>query len=155
MMQNLVAEQLVGCRFNENIEPFNWLAPLIITDWKAYPSTVWWCCWIRWCRLELYATWTLLFGRLESIAPVPAVRNTDLKILWIGNCYYFDDKKNPGKRCWLLTEAIIWAYGWPSRKVLVNSWAHPDETVQTCWTETYVENILKTLGTGFAQSGCG
>ena len=96
-MQNLVAEQLVGCGFNEILN--NSLTRAAYYDGlETYPSN----------RLVMLLNplsadlnamrQTLLFGGLESIAHNANRKNADLKFFEFGNCYYFDgDKKNPEK----------------------------------------------------------
>ena len=138
-LQNLVAEQLVGCGFNEILN--NSLTRAAYYDGlEAYPSN----------RLVMLLNplsadlncmrQTLLFGGLESIAHNANRKNADLKFFEFGNCYYFDaDKKNPEKVLAPYTEDYHLGL-WVTGKKVVNSWAHPDEL------KAYVENILKRLG---------
>ena len=144
-MQNLVAEQLVGCGFNEILN--NSLTRAAYYDGlEAYPSN----------RLVMLLNplsadlncmrQTLLFGGLESIAHNANRKNADLKFFEFGNCYYFDaDKKNPEKVLAPYTEDYHLGL-WVTGKKVVNSWAHPDESSSVYELKAYVENILKRLG---------
>ena len=126
-LQNLVAEQLVGCGFNEILN--NSLTRAAYYDGlEAYPSN----------RLVMLLNplsadlncmrQTLLFGGLESIAHNANRKNADLKFFEFGNCYYFDaDKKNPEKVLAPYTEDYHLGL-WVTGKKVVNSWAHPDES---------------------------
>ncbi len=144
-LQNLVAEQLVGCGFNEILN--NSLTRAAYYDgMTAYPSE----------RLVMLLNplsadlncmrQTLLFGGLESIAHNANRRNADLKFFEFGNCYYFDaDKKNPEKV--LATYSEDYHLGlWLTGKKVTNSWAHADENSSVYELKAYVENILKRLG---------
>ena len=144
-LQNLVAEQLVGCGFNEILN--NSLTRAAYYDGlENYPSN----------HLVMLLNplsaglncmrQTLLFGGLESIAHNANRKNADLKFFEFGNCYYFDaDKKNPEKV--LATYSEDYHLGlWVTGKKVANSWAHPDENSSVYELKAYVENILKRLG---------
>ncbi|WP_455586345.1 phenylalanine--tRNA ligase subunit beta [Bacteroides sp.] len=144
-LQNLIAEQLVGCGFNEILN--NSLTRAAYYDGlESYPSNH-----LVMLMNPLSADLncmrqTLLFGGLESIAHNANRKNADLKFFEFGNCYYFDaDKKNP--------EKVLAAYAedyhlgmWVTGKKVTNSWAHPDENSSVYELKAYVENILKRLG---------
>ena len=110
-LQNLVAEQLVGCGFNEILN--NSLTRAAYYDGlEAYPSN----------RLVMLLNplsadlncmrQTLLFGGLESIAHNANRKNADLKFFEFGNCYYSMPTRRIRKRCWLLIrKTIIWLMG--------------------------------------------
>lgn len=144
-LQNLVAEQLVGCGFNEILN--NSLTKAAYYEHlESYPSN----------RLVMLMNplstdlncmrQTLLFGGLESISHNANRKNADLKFFEFGNCYYFDaDKKNP--------EKVLAGYSedyhlglWLTGKKVSNSWAHADENTSVYELKAYVENILKRLG---------
>ncbi|MDR0940208.1 MAG: phenylalanine--tRNA ligase subunit beta [Mediterranea sp.] len=144
-LQNLVAEQLVGCGFNEILN--NSLTRAAYYDgMTAYPPQ----------RLVTLMNplsadlnsmrQTLLFGGLESIAHNANRQNADLRFFEFGNCYFFDaHRKNP--------EKILAAYSeryhlglWLTGKRVSNSWAHPDEESSVYELKAYVENILRRLG---------
>lgn len=144
-LQNLVAEQLVGCGFNEILN--NSLTRASYYDgMETYPANH-----LVMLMNPLSADLngmrqTLLFGGLESIAHNANRKNADLKFFEFGNCYYFDaDKKNP--------EKVLAAYAedyhlglWVTGKKVSNSWVHPDENSTVYELKAYVENILKRLG---------
>ncbi len=144
-LQNLIAEQLVGCGFNEILN--NSLTRAAYYDGlESYPSNH-----LVMLMNPLSADLncmrqTLLFGGLESIAHNANRKNADLKFFEFGNCYYFDaGKKNP--------EKVLAAYSedyhlglWVTGKKVSNSWAHPDENSSVYELKAYVENIMKRLG---------
>ncbi|MEG0454616.1 MAG: phenylalanine--tRNA ligase subunit beta, partial [Bacteroides sp.] len=144
-LQNLVAEQLVGCGFNEILN--NSLTRAAYYEGlESYPSkhTV---MLMNPLSADLNGMrQTLLFGGLESIAHNANRKNADLKFFEYGNCYCFDgEKKNP--------EKVLAAYSeeyhlglWLTGKKVSNSWAHADENSTVYELKAYVENILKRLG---------
>ena len=144
-LQNLIAEQLVGCGFNEILN--NSLTRAAYYDgFESYPSNH-----LVMLMNPLSADLnsmrqTLLFGGLESIAHNANRKNADLKFFEFGNCYYFDaDKKNPEKT--LAAYAEDYHLGlWVTGKKVSNSWIHADENSSVYELKAYVENILKRLG---------
>ena len=144
-LQNLIAEQLVGCGFNEILN--NSLTRAAYYDGlETYPSNHL-VMLLNPLSADLNAMrQTLLFGGLESIAHNANRKNADLKFFEFGNCYYFDgDKKN--------TEKVLAPYSedyhlglWVTGKKVSNSWAHADEDSSVYELKAYVENILKRLG---------
>ena len=143
--QNLVAEQLVGCGFNEILN--NSLTRAAYYDGlESYPSNH-----LVMLMNPLSADLnsmrqTLLFGGLESIAHNANRKNADLKFFEFGNCYYFDaDKKNPEKTLDAYSEDYHLGL-WVTGKRVSNSWAHADENSSVYELKAYVENILKRLG---------
>ena len=144
-LQNLIAEQLVGCGFNEILN--NSLTRAAYYDGlESYPSNH-----LVMLMNPLSADLnsmrqTLLFGGLESIAHNANRKNADLKFFEFGNCYYFDaDKKNPEKT--LATYAEDYHLGlWVTGKKVSNSWIHAGENCSVYELKAYVENILKRLG---------
>ena len=144
-LQNLIAEQLVGCGFNEILN--NSLTRAAYYDGlESYPSNH-----LVMLMNPLSADLnsmrqTLLFGGLESIAHNANRKNADLKFFEFGNCYYFDaDKKNPEKT--LSAYAEDYHLGlWVTGKKVSNSWIHADENSTVYELKAYVENILKRLG---------
>ena len=144
-LQNLVAEQLVGCGFNEILN--NSLTRAAYYDGlESYPSNH-----LVMLMNPLSADLnsmrqTLLFGGLESIAHNANRMNADLKYFEFGNCYYFDaDKKNPEKTLAAYSEDYHLGL-WMTGKRVSNSWAHADENSSVYELKAYVENILKRLG---------
>ena len=144
-LQNLIAEQLVGCGFNEILN--NSLTRAAYYDGlESYPSNH-----LVMLMNPLSADLnsmrqTLLFGGLESIAHNANRKNADLKFFEFGNCYYFDaDKKDPEKT--LAAYAEDYHLGlWVTGKKVSNSWIHADENSTVYELKAYVENILKRLG---------
>lgn len=143
--QNLIAEQLAGCGFNEILN--NSLTRAAYYDGlEAYPPQ-------RLVRLlnplsaDLNAMrQTLLFGGLESAAYNVNRKQADLKFFEFGNCYYFDgDKKNEEKVLAPYSEEYHLGL-WVTGKRVSNSWAHADENSSVYELKAYVENILKRLG---------
>ena len=144
-LQNLIAEQLVGCGFNEILN--NSLTRAAYYDGlESYPSNH-----LVMLMNPLSADLnsmrqTLLFGGLESIAHNANRKNADLKFFEFGNCYFYNaEKKNPEKT--LATYAEDYHLGlWVTGKKVSNSWIHADENSSVYELKAYVENILKRLG---------
>ena len=162
-LQNLVAEQLVGCGFNEILN--NSLQRAAYYDGlESYPAS-------HLVKLmnplssDLNAMrQTLLFGGLECVAHNANRKNADLKFFEFGNCYYFreEDKcpdivsgvsssRDPG-----VIKHVLDAYSedyhlglWVTGKRVSGSWAHPDEDSSFYELKAYVLNILTRLGVNF------
>lgn len=144
-LQNLVAEQLVGCGFNEILN--NSLTRAAYYEgMETYPAS----------RLVMLLNplsadlncmrQSLLFGGLESIAHNANRKNADLKFFEFGNCYYFDaDKRNAEKVLSPYSEDYHLGL-WLTGKMVCNSWAHADENSSVYELKAYVENIFKRLG---------
>ena len=144
-LQNLVAEQLVGCGFNEILN--NSLTRAAYYDGlEAYPAK----------RLEKLMNplsadlnamrQTLLFGGLESIVRNANRKNADLKFFEFGNCYYYDEeRRNPEKSLAAYSEDCHLGL-WVTGKKVTNSWAHADENSSVYELKAYVENIFARLG---------
>ena len=140
-LQNLVAEQLVGCGFNEILN--NSLTRAAYYDnLESYPSKNL-VMLLNPLSADLNAMrQTLLFGGLESISHNANRKNADLKFFEFGNCYHFnEEKKNP--------EKVLAAYSedyhlglWVTGKRVTNSWAHPDENSSVYELKAYVENVF-------------
>ncbi len=144
-LQNLVAEQLIGCGFNEILN--NSLTRAAYYDsLVSYPAK----------NLVMLMNplsqdlnsmrQSLLFGGLESISHNANRKNADLKFFEFGNCYYFnEEKKNKEKVLAAYAEDYhlgLWLIG----KKVTNSWAHPDEDSSVYELKAYVENIFNRLG---------
>ena len=144
-LQNLIAEQLVGCGFNEILN--NSLTRAAYYDGlETYPSSQ-----LVMLMNPLSADLncmrqSLLFGGLESIAHNANRKNADLKFFEFGNCYYFNaEKKNAEKVLAPYSEDYHLGL-WLTGKKVSNSWAHADEDSTIYELKAYVENILKRLG---------
>ncbi len=159
-LQNLVAEQLVGCGFNEILN--NSLTRSAYYDnLTAYPAE-------NLVRLlnplssDLNAMrQTLLFGGLESIAHNANHKSADLRFFEFGNCYYYHAERKcadiiPGVSSSREPEVIkhvLDAYSedyhmgiWVTGKRVSGSWTHPDEDSSFYELKAYVMNILTRLG---------
>ncbi len=144
-LQNLVAEQLVGCGFSEILN--NSLTRAAYYEGLGtYPQEQL-VMLLNPLSADLNAMrQTLLFGGLESIAHNTNRKNADLKFFEFGNCYhYHPDKANP--------EHVLSPYNeelhlglWVTGKKTSNSWAHPDEDSSVYELKAYVENIFRRLG---------
>jgi len=144
-LQNLVAEQLVGCGFNEILN--NSLTRAAYYDnLESYPSKNL-VMLLNPLSTDLNAMrQTLLFGGLESISHNANRKNADLKFFEFGNCYHFhEEKKNPEKPLAAYSEEYHLGL-WVTGKKVTNSWAHPDESSSVYELKAYVENILARVG---------
>ena len=148
-LQNLVAEQLVGCGFNEILN--NSLTRAAYYDGLgAYPAE-------NLVRLmnplsnDLNVMrQSLLFGGLESIAHNANRKNADLRFFEFGNCYRYDaNRKDAERPLNAYSEAYHLAL-WVTGKRVQNSWAHADEESSVFELKAYVLNIFRRLG--LAQS---
>jgi phenylalanyl-tRNA synthetase beta chain len=144
-MQNLVAEQLVGCGFNEILN--NSLTKSAYYDeLESFPAK----------NLVMLMNplstdlncmrQTLLFGGLESIVRNANRKYANLKFFEYGNCYYFNaEKKNPEKTLAAYSEDYHLGL-WVTGKRVSNSWAHPEENSSIYELKAYVFNIFRRLG---------
>ena len=144
-LQNLVAEQLVGCGFNEILN--NSLTRAAYYDGMETYAAKNLVMLLNPLSADLNCMrQTLLFGGLESIAHNANRKNADLKFFEFGNCYHFDaEKKNPEKVLAPYSEDYHLGL-WVTGKMVSNSWAHADENSSVYELKAYVENILKRLG---------
>ena len=91
-LQNLVAEQLVGCGFNEILN--NSLTRAAYYDGMETYAAKNLVMLLNPLSADLNCMrQTLLFGGLESIAHNANRKNADLKFFEFGNCYHFDAEK--------------------------------------------------------------
>ncbi len=144
-LQNLVAEQLVGCGFNEILN--NSLTRAAYYEGlETYPASAS-VMLLNPLSADLNCMrQTLLFGGLESIAHNANRKNADLRFFEFGNCYHYDaDKRNPEKGLAPYTEDYHLGL-WVTGKRVSNSWAHANEDSSVYELKAYVENILKRLG---------
>ena len=144
-LQNLIAEQLVGCGFNEILnnsltraayyDGFESLAPQNLVMLMNPLSN------------DLNAMrQSLLFGGLESINRNANRKNADLKFFEFGNCYFYNaEKKDAEKPLNAYSEEYHLAL-WVTGKKVSNSWAHADENSSIYELKAYVENIFARLG---------
>ena len=144
-LQNLVAEQLVGCGFNEILN--NSLTRAAYYDGlESYPAKNL-VMLMNPLSADLNAMrQSLLFGGLESISHNANRKNSDLRFFEFGNCYYFnEEKRNPEKALAPYSEDYHLGL-WVTGKRVSNSWAHQDEDSSVYELKAYVENIFARLG---------
>ena len=147
-LQNHVAEQLVGCGFNEILN--NSLTKVsYYEEGETY-------------KLE---NCVKLMNPLSQDLAVLRRRMPDLKFFEFGNCYYFDPEKNQekvdenGETLKASAESskkILAAYSedyhlglWQTGKRVNGNWAHADEESTVYEMKAYVLNIFKRLGVPF------
>lgn len=163
-LQNLIAEQLVGCDFNEILN--NSLSKVSYYEngetFKAENSVKL----LNPLSQDLgVMRQTLLFGGLECISRNTNRRMPDLKFFEYGNCYRYTPEKNQPKvdengdalkASADSSKKILAAYSedyhlglWQTGKRVNGNWAHPDEESTVYEMKAYVLNILKRLGVPF------
>jgi len=162
--QNLIAEQLVGCGFNEILN--NSLTKTsYYEDGETFKAEN--------CVKLLnplsqdlgVLRQTLLFGGLECIAHNSNRRMPNLRFFEYGNSYRFtpernqpkvDEEGNVLKASAESSKKILAAYSedyhlalWQTGKRVEGNWAHADEESTVYEMKAYVLNILKRLGVPF------
>ncbi|HJD75248.1 MAG TPA: phenylalanine--tRNA ligase subunit beta [Bacteroides reticulotermitis] len=144
-LQNLIAEQLVGCGFNEILNNSLTHAAYYEGMEDFSPSRL--AMLLNPLSADLNCMrQTLLFGGLESIAHNANRKRADLKFFEFGNCYFFDaDRKNTDKVLAPYSEEYHLGL-WVTGKKVSNSWAHLDENSSVFELKAYVENVLLRLG---------
>lgn len=144
-LQNLVAEQLVGCGFNEILNN-SLTAAEYYENLETLPAK-------NLVRLMNPLSGdlnvmrqTLLFGGLESIMHNANRKNADLKFFEFGNCYFFnEERKNPEKVLAAYAENYMLGLFMTGKRVN-NSWAHPNENSSFYELKAHVLNIFNRLG---------
>ena len=144
-LQNLIAEQLVGCGFNEILNN-SLTRAAYYNELPTFPADNL-VMLLNPLSADLNAMrQTLLFGGLESIAHNANRKNADLKFFEFGNCYYFNaEKKNAEKVLAPYSEDYHLSM-WVTGKKVSGSWAHADENSSVYELKAYVENVLLRLG---------
>ncbi len=163
-LQNIIAEQLVGCGFNEILN--NSLSKVAYYEngntFKGDNCVKL----LNPLSQDLgVMRQTLLFGGLECISRNTNRRMPDLKLFEYGNCYRFNPEKNQpkvdenGETLKASAESskkILAAYSedyhlglWQTGKRVNGNWAHADEESTVYEMKAYVLNILKRLGVPF------
>lgn len=164
-LQNLVAEQLVGCGFHEilnnSLQKISYYAGGCQSTYSAEHC-------VRLLNplsqdLSVLRQ-SLLFGGLESIARNTAHRMPDLRMFEFGNCYHFDaarkcadiipgisDSRDPN-----VIKHVLDAYSeemhmamWVTGKRVCGNWAHANEDSSFAELKAYVMNVLSRLGVPF------
>ncbi len=144
-LHNLVAEQLVGCGFNEIMnnsltksayyDQLNTYKPEHLVRIMNPLSS----------DLNVMRQ-SLVFGGLESVAYNINRRMPNLRFFEFGNCYQFDpEKKNADDPMRAYREEYHLGM-WVTGKRVVGSWAHPNEDSTFYELKAYVENVLLRMG---------
>ena len=143
-LENLVAEQLVGCGFNEILNnsltksAYYEESPAIASHLVRIMNPL---------SSDLNVMrHTLLFGGLESIAHNAHRKNANLRFFEFGNVYDYasekSDAENPMNAYKEETHLALWLTG----KRVSGSWAHEDEQTSFFELKAYVLNILRRVG---------
>lgn len=144
-LQQVVAEQLVGCGFNEILNNSLTRAAYYDGNETYKPENL-----VNLMNplsndLNVMRQ-TLLFGGLESIAHNANRKSADLRFFEYGNCYYYiKEKKNDEKVLACYSEDYHLGL-WLTGKRVAGSWAHADEDATVYELKAYVENIFARLG---------
>lgn len=144
-LQNLIAEQLVGCGFNEILNN-SLTRAAYYDDMEVFPSKNL-VMLMNPLSADLNAMrQSMLFGGLECIVRNANRKMGDLKFFEFGNCYYYnEERKNPEKSLAAYSENYHLAL-WVTGKKVSNSWVHADEESSVYELKAYVENIFIRLG---------
>lgn len=161
--QNLIAEQLIGCGFNEILN--NSLTKMSYyedNDEATYKLSG--CVKLMNPLSQDLGVMrqTLLFGGLECIAHNVNRRMNDLRFFEFGNCYYYDGEKKLDMAGQMSnaenSKQVLNAYSedfhlglWQTGKRVNGSWAHQDEESTVYEMKAYVMNILKRVGVTMGQ----
>jgi phenylalanyl-tRNA synthetase beta chain len=166
-LQNLIAEQLVGCGFHEILN--NSLQKISYYTSGAQQTYKEENC-VRLLNplsqdLSVLRQ-SLLFGGLESIARNSAHRMPDQRMFEFGNCYRYDEARKcadiiPGvssSRDPEVIKHVLDAYSeemhmglWVTGKRVSGNWAHANEDSTFAELKAYVMNIISRLGVPFGM----
>ena len=144
-LENLVAEQLVGCGFNEILN--NSLTKgAYYSELDKYAETN--------CVRLMNPLSTdlnvmrqsLLFGGLESIAHNVNRKNSDLRFFEFGNCYYYNGEARNEEKALAPYSEDYHLGMWITGKRISGSWTHPDENSSFFELKACVENVLRRIG---------
>jgi len=144
-LQNLIAEDLVGCGFNE-IMNNSLTKAAYYTSLQKFPAEH---------SVKLInplssdlsvLRQTLLFGGLESISRNVNRQNANLRFFEYGNCYYFDESKRNAEKVLSCYSEDYHLGLWLTGDKVVNSWAHPEEKTSIFEMKAYVEDVLRRAG---------
>ena len=144
-LQNLVAEQLVGCGFNE-IMNNSLTKSSYYTSLESYPESH--CVKLMnplSADLSVLRQ-TLLFGGLESIARNVNRRRPDLHLFEFGNCYSFNPEADASQNILNPYSESLHLGLWITGHRVSGNWAHADEKTNVFELKAYVENIFTRLG---------
>ena len=144
-LENLVAEQLVGCGFNEILN--NSLTKgAYYSELNSYAESH--C--VRLMNplsndLNVMRQ-SLLFGGLESIARNSNRKNSDLRFFEFGNCYYYNDAARNTEKALAPYSEDYHLGMWITGKRVSGSWTHADENSSFFELKACVENVLRRIG---------
>lgn len=149
-LENTVAEQLIGCGFNEILN--NSLTRAAYYDGLAsYASD-------NLVRLmnplssDLNALrQTLLFGGLESIRRNVNRKRANLRFFEFGNCYHFHADQKDGKHVLSGYSEECHLGMWVTGKRVEGSWVHADEDSSVYELKAYAANVLTRSGIDINQ----
>ena len=144
-LQQLVAEQLVGCGFNEILNNSLTKAAYYDGNETFRPESL-----VNLMNplsndLNVMRQ-TLLFGGLESIAHNANRKSADLRFFEYGNCYYYNKEKKDAEKVLACYSEDYHLGLWLTGKRVSGSWAHADEDSSVYELKAYVENIFARLG---------
>ena len=157
--QNLVAEQLVGCGFNEILN--NSLTKTSYYDGLETFKADNLVRLINPLSQDLgVMRQTMLFGGLEVISHNTNRRMPDLRLFEFGNCYYYNAERRPAEKPAKsdaeTSKAVLAPYSedhhlaiWLTGRRVAGNWAHADEDTSVYELKSYVLNILRRLGVPF------
>ena len=144
-LQQLVAEQLVGCGFNEILN--NSLTKAAYYDGNETYKSENLVNLMNPLSNDLNVMrQTLLFGGLESIAHNANRKSADLRFFEYGNCYYYNKEKKDAEKVLACYSEDYHLGLWLTGKRVSGSWAHADEDSSVYELKAYVENIFARLG---------
>ena len=144
-LQQLVAEQLVGCGFNEILN--NSLTKAAYYDGNETFKSENLVNLMNPLSNDLNVMrQTLLFGGLESIAHNANRKSADLRFFEYGNCYYYNKEKKDAEKVLACYSEDYHLGLWLTGKRVSGSWAHADEDASVYELKAYVENIFARLG---------
>ena len=144
-LQQLVAEQLVGCGFNEILNNSLTKAAYYDGNETYRPENL-----VNLMNplsndLNVMRQ-TLLFGGLESIAHNANRKSADLRFFEYGNCYYYNKEKKDAEKVLACYSEDYHLGLWLTGKRVSGSWVHADEESSVYELKAYVENIFARLG---------
>ena len=144
-LQQLIAEQLVGCGFNEILNNSLTKAAYYDGNETYRPENL-----VNLMNplsndLNVMRQ-TLLFGGLESIAHNANRKSADLRFFEYGNCYYYNQEKKDAEKVLACYSEDYHLGLWLTGKRVSGSWAHADEESSVYELKAYVENIFARLG---------
>ena len=144
-LQQLVAEQLVGCGFNEILN--NSLTKAAYYDGNETFKSENLVNLMNPLSNDLNVMrQTLLFGGLESIAHNANRKSADLRFFEYGNCYYYNKERKDAEKVLACYSEDYHLGLWLTGKRVSGSWAHADEESSVYELKAYVENIFARLG---------